>query len=124
MQRYAYIALGAVLGASARYWVGGWAAERLGADFPYGTLIVNLSGSFLLGLFLALSTGRLLVDPRLRLTVAVGFFGSYTTFSSYTNESINLILAGQSWQGTLNLLGSALLGALAALLGVWAGRIL
>jgi len=124
LQRYAYIALGAVLGASARYWVGGWAAERLGADFPYGTLIVNLSGSFLLGLFLALSTGRLLVDPRLRLTVAVGFFGSYTTFSSYTNESINLILAGQSWQGTLNLLGSALLGALAALLGVWAGRIL
>ncbi len=124
MQRYVYIALGAVVGASARYWVGGWAAERLGADFPYGTLIVNLTGSFLLGLFLALSTGRLLVDPRLRLAVAVGFFGSYTTFSSYTNESVNLILAGQSWQGAVNLLGSALLGALAALLGVWAGRIL
>ncbi len=124
MQRYVYIALGAVLGASARYWVSGWAAEHLGADFPYGTLIVNLTGSFLLGLFLAASTGRLLVDPRLRLAAAVGFFGSYTTFSSYTNESINLILAGQSWQGTLNLLGSALLGALAALLGVWTGRIL
>ncbi|RMF42126.1 MAG: fluoride efflux transporter CrcB [Anaerolineae bacterium] len=124
MQKYLFVSLGAVLGASARYWVGGWAAEHLGADFPYGTLIVNLSGSFLLGLFLTLTTQRFLIDPRLRLLIAVGFFGSYTTFSSYTNESLNLLLGGASWQGLLNLLGSALLGTLAALLGVWVGRML
>ncbi len=124
MQKYFFVSLGAVLGASARYWVGGWAAERLGADFPYGTLIVNLSGSFLLGLFLTLTTRRFLVDSRLRLLIAVGFFGSYTTFSSYTNESLNMLLGGAPWQGAFNLAGSALLGALAALLGVWVGRIL
>ena len=124
MRSYLFVAAGAVIGASARYFVGGWAAERLGAAFPFGTLLVNLSGSLLLGLFVALTTDRFLVDPRLRLLVAVGFFGSYTTFSSYTVESMNLMLGGQWLAGLLNLLGSAVVGALAAALGLYLGQML
>lgn len=124
MESYLFVSLGAVFGASARYFVGGWAAERLGAAFPFGTLLVNLSGSLLLGFFVALTGDRFLVDPRLRLLLAVGFFGSYTTFSSYTVESMNLLLGGQWLAGLLNLLGSAVVGALAAALGLYLGRML
>ena len=77
-----------------------------------------------LGLFLTLTTDRFLVNPRLRLAVAVGFFGSYTTFSSYTVESLNFLLTGQPLVGLANLVGSALLGALAAALGIFLGRAL
>ncbi len=122
MGNYFAVAVGAILGAIARYAVGGWAARRLGSTFPYGTLLVNLTGSFLLGLFLTLTTDRFLLNPRLRLAVAVGFFGSYTTFSSYTVESLTLILSGHPLLGLTNLVGGTLLGALAATLGIFLGR--
>lgn len=124
LQAFWLISIGAVAGANLRYWVGGWAAERLGATFPFGNLIINLSGSFILGLFITLVTERFLVDPQWRLLIAIGFLGSYTTFSSYAFESIALILGGQTWLGLLNLFGSSFLGGLAALLGVWLGRLL
>jgi len=124
MSNYLAVALGAILGATARYAVGGWAAQRLGASFPFGTLLVNLSGSFLLGAFLSLTTERVMIDPRLRTLIAVGFFGSYTTFSSYTVESLNLLLGGQIGLGLLNLMGSSVLGALAAAGGIFLVRIL
>ena len=123
MRVFLIISLGAILGANCRYWVGGWAAERFGTAFPYGNLIINLSGSFLLGLFMTLVTGRFLVDPQWRIFVTIGFLGSYTTFSSYTYESVNLILSGQVWQGVFNLFGSSFLGGLAVLLGIWLGRL-
>ena len=124
MQTFLAISLGAIMGANCRYWLGGWAAQRFGTAFPYGTLIINLSGSLLLGLFLTLITDRFLVDPRWRILVAIGFFGSYTTFSSYTYESISLILSGQYLPGFLNLFGSSLLGGIAVLLGIWLGRLI
>lgn len=124
MEKFLIISLGAILGANARYWVGGWAAERFGVAFPYGTLIINLTGSLVLGLFLTLITERFIVDPNWRLMIVVGFFGSYTTFSTYTYESLNLILSGQPWLGLLNLFGSTFLGALAALGGILLGRAL
>ncbi len=124
MGNYLAVALGAVFGATARYALSGWVAQRLGASYPLGTLAVNVSGSFLLGLFLPLSTQRLLLDPRLRLSVAVGFLGSYTTFSSLAVESLHLLLSGQWALGLANLMGSTLLGGLAAALGIFAGRAL
>lgn len=124
MQTFLLLSVGAILGANLRYWVGGWAAERFGAAFPYGNLIINLSGSFILGVFITLTTERFLIDPRWRLFLAIGFLGSYTTFSSYAYESINLILSGQYGIGLLNLLGSSILGGLAALLGIWVGRLI
>ena len=122
MNTFFLISLGAILGANTRYLIGGWAAQRLGVSFPYGNLIINLSGSFLLGLFMTLVTERFLIDPRWVTLVAIGFFGSYTTFSSYTYESLKLVIAGQQTLGLLNLLGSSILGGIAAALGLIAGR--
>jgi CrcB protein len=122
MNNFILISLGAILGANTRYLIGGWAAQWLGVSFPYGNLIINLSGSFLLGMFMTLVTERFLIDPRWITLVAIGFFGSYTTFSSYTYESLKLVIAGQQTLGLLNLLGSSILGGLAAALGLIAGR--
>lgn len=88
LKPYLWIALGAVVGASARFAVGRWAARAVSTEFPYGTLIINLTGSFILGLFLTWTTERVLADPRWRYIVAIGFCGSYTTFSSYAYETI------------------------------------
>lgn len=122
METYFLISLGAMLGANLRYWIGSWVADRLGTFFPYGTLIINLSGSFILGFFMTLAVDRLLFDPRWRILVAIGFLGSYTTFSSYTFESISLILDNQWLPGLLNLFGSAFLGGLAVFLGIFLAR--
>jgi CrcB protein len=125
MVKFIIISLGAVLGANLRYWVADWAAQRFGASLPYGTLIINLSGSLILGLFMAVFTsGRFLIDPNWRLLVAIGFLGSYTTFSTYTLESFILIQSGQVWMGFLNLIGSSLLGGLAAAIGLTLGRMI
>lgn len=123
MDSFLFISLGAIFGANARYWLGDWAAQRFGASFPIGTLIINLTGSFALGLFLTIATERFLLDPRWRLVVAIGFLGGYTTFSSYTYESVNLLLTGQWFSGLFNLLGSAMLGAVAVVGGIILGRL-
>ena len=124
MDKVLWISLGAVLGANLRYWVGDWAAQRFGSGFPYGTLLINLSGSFLLGLIVSMSMENFIIDPRLRLLLTIGFLGSYTTFSTYAYESIALISQGQWGMGLFNLLGSSLLGGLFAILGIWLGKIL
>ena len=72
------VAVGGAVGACTRYWVSQWAAGRFGADFPYGTLIVNVVGCFIIGVFLTLTTERLIVSPYWRLIVAVGFLGGLT----------------------------------------------
>lgn len=92
---YLWIALGAVVGASARYFLSGYIAKSFASSFPYGTLFINITGSLLLGFFLVLTGERLLVDARWRLLVAIGFCGSYTTFSSYAFETFALFEQGQ-----------------------------
>ena len=124
MENFLLISVGAILGANTRYWVGDWAAQKWGAAFPFGTLLIYASGSFLLGLFMTLATERLMLDPRWRLLLAVGFLGAYTTFSTYTYESFNLLYKGQWIPGLLNLLGSSLVGILAVGLGVYLGKLL
>lgn len=124
MENYLIVSLGAIVGASARYWVGSWAADRFGTSFPFGTLMINLTGSFLLGFFVILFTDRFLMDPRWRLFAAIGILGSYTTFSTYTYESVNLILNGQVWLGIGNLIGSSVLGAVAVVLGILLGKVI
>lgn len=116
------ISIGAILGANARYWVGDWVAQRYGTAFPFGTLLINLTGSLALGFFLTLATERFLLDPRWRLVIAIGFLGGYTTFSTYTYESVNLMLNGQWFLGLLNLFASAMLGAVAVAGGIFLGR--
>ena len=124
MDKYLIIGLGGFLGANLRYAVATWAAEKWGASFPWGTLLINVTGSLVLGVFLAAITSRLSIDPRWRLFFAIGFLGAYTTFSTYTYETMQLVLAGSWWPGLLNLAASNLLGLGACLLGVAIGRAL
>ncbi|MFZ0544089.1 MAG: fluoride efflux transporter CrcB [Candidatus Promineifilaceae bacterium] len=123
MNRFLYIAIGAALGANARYLVGLWAANRFDAGFPYGTFIVNVTGSFLLGFILTLATERLTISPETRLLLAVGFLGSYTTFSSYSVESLGLLRDSGLWPGLLNIISNNLVGLLCAAIGVYLARL-
>jgi CrcB protein len=119
---YVWIALGAIVGAGARYFLSGFVARSFSATFPYGTLLINLTGSFVLGFFLIYSSERVLLDPRWRLLVAVGFCGSYTTFSSYTFESFALMEQGQWLLMGANILFSNVLCLAAVLAGAALAR--
>lgn len=119
---YLWIALGAVVGASARYFVSGFVAKTLSSSFPYGTLLINISGSLLLGFFLVLTGERILVDTRWRLLIAVGFCGSYTTFSSYAFETFALFEQGQWLLVAWNSIGSNLLCLASVLIGAVLAR--
>ena len=114
---YLWISLGAVIGACARYLLSGYIARVFSAVFPYGTLVINITGSLLLGFFLILTSERMLVDPRWRLFVAVGFCGSYTTFSSYSFETFAYIEQGQWLLMGLNVVASNVLCLAAVLAG-------
>ena len=122
LEKILLISAGAVLGANARYWLGDWAAQKWGSAFPYGTFLINITGSLLLGFFMTLATERFMLDPRWRLFFAVGFLGAYTTFSTYTFESFNLLYSGQWLPGLLNAFGSTLAGLAAVAVGVWLGK--
>jgi CrcB protein len=114
---YLVIALGAVLGANARYLVNLYVADRLGTSFPYATLLVNVSGSLVIGFFLTIISERLPIDPLWRLFFATGFLGSYTTFSAYTFEAAALLQRGEYLPALLYLFGSVVGG----MAGVFAG---
>jgi CrcB protein len=120
MLAYLWISIGAVAGASARFFVSRFVARSVTASFPYGTLLINVTGSFILGLFLIWSTERALPDPRWRLLIAIGFCGSYTTFSSYAFESFSLFEQGHYMLFASNVLVSNVL----CLAGVLAGAML
>lgn len=122
MEKFILISTGAVLGANLRYWVGDWAAQKWGATLPYGTLLINVTGSLLLGFLMALIAERLMLDPRWRLFFGVGFLGAYTTFSTYMFESFALLEKGQWLPAVGNLLGSTLLGMLAVGAGVYLAK--
>jgi CrcB protein len=116
------VSLGAILGANARYLLTLYVAERLGAAFPYGTLLINVSGSLVIGFFLTLITDRYSVDPLWRLFFATGFLGAYTTFSSYTFETAQLMRGGEYGPAFLYLFGSVLAGMIGVFVGIAAAR--
>lgn len=124
MDSFLLISTGAIIGANLRYFIQDWAAQRLGTSFPYGTLIINITGSLILGFFMTVATERFLIDPRWRVMISLGVLSSFTTFSTYTFESMALIQAGQWQLGVVNLVGSVLLGVFAAILGIFLGRLI
>ena len=124
MDRYLLIGLGGFLGANARYLLGGWVADRLGPSFPYGTLAINATGSFVIGLFLSLITDRFQAPPGLRLFFAIGFLGAYTTFSTFTYESLALLEVRAYGAAAANVVGSVAVGLIAVGLGAALGRAL
>lgn len=114
------VALGGGIGSVARYLLGGWFATRFGAAFPYGTFVINVTGSFIIGLFLAFQE-RIWLDPNWRLFFAVGLVGGYTTFSTFEYETIRLLQDGQMLPGAFYLVGSVVTGALATIGGIALG---
>jgi CrcB protein len=118
---YLWIALGGAIGSVARYACSSWIAGWFGQTFPWGTLLVNVSGSFVIGFFSAMTgpDGRLLVSGDVRQFVTVGICGGYTTFSSFSLQTLSLVQDGEWAQAGLNVLGSVAL----CLLAVWLGHV-
>lgn len=113
------VSLGAIAGALSRYYLGIWLAQRLGTNFPYGTLIINLTGSLALGLFAGLVLGRVLhISPEVYLMITTGFLGSYTTFSTYELDTVRLVQASSWNKALIYWLGSAVMGAMSLYLGM------
>jgi CrcB protein len=122
--QYFWIGLGGFLGANTRYLLQQWAAGRWGPDFPYGTLLANVSGSFVIAFFLTLATGRLNISTEMRLFVAVGFIGGFTTFSSFTFETFRLLEQSGWAPAAFNFISNNVLGLIGVLLGVFLARLL
>ncbi len=118
------VGAGGFLGAITRYVVSGWLAASMGTRFPAGTLAVNVSGSFFLALFITLVLERLMAGPAWRLFWAVGFMGSYTTFSTFAWETDALIRDGMWFMAGANVAANMLAGLLAARLGIYLVRLM
>jgi len=122
MLKIMVVAIGGSIGAAARYVVSTWAAERYGSDFPYGTLIVNVVGCFIIGAFMVLVTERVIANPYWRLLVAVGFVGGLTTFSSFGYETLKLVEDAQFQWAAYNIMTNFIFGFFATWLGMTLAR--
>ena len=123
-QTVLWISIGAVLGANLRYFISQYLSKFAPAGVPLGTLVVNVTGSFVLGFFLIWTSERVLADPRWRLFVAIGFCGGYTTFSSFAYETFALFEHGQLGPTIWNLLLNNVLCLSAVVAGAAIARIL
>jgi CrcB protein len=121
--KYLVVGLGGFVGANTRYIVGSWVARRWGTAFPYGTLLINVTGSFILGLFAALAL-RYAWNDNWRLLIAIGFVGAYTTFSTFEYETLQLVADGAWQRAATNVAVSVACGFAAAYLGVVVARAL
>jgi CrcB protein len=121
MTTYLWIAVGSALGGVFRYWCSGVAARLIGETFPWGTLIVNVAGSFVIGIFFTLTgpDGRVFASSNVRQFVMVGLCGGYTTFSSFSLQTLNLIRDGELLHAGANIVASVLL----CMLAVWLGHV-
>ena len=124
MKDFLALSVAAIVGANLRYLLSRFAARELGPVFPYGTLFINIVGSFIVGFFIIWTTERALVDPRWRLLVVVGFCGSFTTFSSYAFETMAYFEAGQWGLMLANIFSNNLLCLGGALAGMALARVL
>ncbi|AWR87320.1 fluoride efflux transporter CrcB [Meiothermus taiwanensis] len=122
MERYLLVMLGGAIGAMLRYGLGAWVQGLLGPGFPWSTFLINITGSFLIGLVLRWSLEGAL-SPEWRLFLAVGVLGGYTTFSTFSWETLNLVQQGEWLKAFLYVTGSVVLGfGLVWLAYRWAGR--
>jgi len=117
------VTIGGGIGSASRYLVSTWAAARFGADFPYGTLIVNVVGCFIIGAFMTVATERLIVSPYWRLFVTVGIVGGFTTFSSFSYETIHLLQEADALRAFYNVSLNVLVGFSATWLGIGLARL-
>ncbi len=119
MDRYLVVMLGAALGGLARFVAGSAIMVRYGGAFPLGTVVINITGSFLIGVLMTLLTQRWQAHPNWRLFLVVGVLGGYTTFSSFEYETLQAMRKGGPGIALANVLGSVVLGYAAVWLGAW-----
>jgi len=118
------IMFGGAFGAAARFMLSTKITEKYGSTFPYGTLSVNVIGSFLMGLLAMILVERLALDPLLRLGIFVGFLGAFTTFSTFSMDTLSLFEQGHHLRAITNMFVSVLFSVLAVWLGVFIGKAL
>jgi fluoride exporter len=123
LTKYFVVGLGGFLGAIARFWLGGFISDRMGSRFPYGTFVINISGSFLIGLILTLLAEKTHWSPNWRYLIPVGFIGAYTTFSTFEYETLRNFQDGELVIAFLNVGLSVVIGFLSVWCGVIVGRV-
>ena len=121
---YLLVFLGGGIGASARYWLQGFVYRFVSAGFPYGTLVVNVLGSFAIGVLMSSFEERFVVQPSLRIFLTIGILGGFTTFSSFSFETIALLRDGSYTLGLLNVTASVVTCLVATWIGMIIGKIL
>jgi fluoride exporter len=120
--KYWIVGLGGFFGAIARFWLGAYISNRMGARFPYGTFVINISGSFLIGLIITVLAERTHWSANWRYLIPVGFIGAYTTFSTFELETFQSLRDGELLFAFLNVFLSVAVGFIAVWLGVVTGR--
>jgi len=121
MLTYFWVAMGGAIGTVARYWFSGFVATHFGETFPFGTILVNISGCFIIGVFSTLTNpdGTILVSPTFRQFFMLGICGGYTTFSSFSLQTLNLARDGEFFRAGANVVLSVVL----CLVAVWLGHV-
>ncbi len=122
MLKHVVVGVGGFLGAIARYMLGAYIGSRYGVRFPYGTFVINVSGSFLVGFILTLLS-RTTASPYWRYLIPIGFIGAYTTFSTFEYETLRAVQDGQAITGLLNVALSVIVGFAAVWAGAAIGRV-
>ena len=122
MLKYVIVGIGGALGSILRFWLGNYIGSRMGTRFPYGTLVINVTGSFLVGLVLSLLTAKTNLSSSWRYLIPIGFIGGFTTFSSFEYETLRTFQDGQIGLGLLYVGISVCVGFVAVWGGVIAGR--
>ena len=122
LTKYLAVAAGSALGGVLRYYLGGTVLARAAGSFPLATFVINVTGSFVIGFFLTLAAERVQLGQHLRLAVAVGFVGAYTTFSTFEYETARLVEERRPVLALLNVALSVVVGFAAVWAGIWAAR--
>jgi fluoride exporter len=124
MQNYFLVFVGGGVGAITRYWLTGVVHDRFGGEFPYGTLSVNVVGCLVIGLMMSLLEDRFLVYPSLRIFLTIGILGGFTTFSSFSFETVAMLRDGQMLYAAANVIVSVFLCIGGTWIGMYLGRLL
>jgi len=122
MNKYLIVGLGGAIGSILRFWAGGYVSGRLGTRFPYGTFVINITASFLIGFIMTVLSERAHLSPSWRYLLVVGFLGGYSTFSSFEYESFGAFRDGEFLIAAMNVAFSVGIGFVAVWIGAITGR--